>query len=271
MRTALYKMAAILRRVTRPLIVRPTVVSFLNKFGPTLYFHQNVTQKSNDHICRNLGYSVSQRVFPRLYQTTRKEHQRFLHQPIATGESAIQQISNALPLVSLERYDNDRCLNVTWSNNDSQMYPYPWLRDNCRCNSCYSHSTYSRTTCFLDLDVEAVPRGVTLSSDGNRLDIKWPDGHTSEYSTSWLLENRFNKSKDDHIFHPQFRYWAKNLDEVLRTFKFSDVVKKDSVLYEMLMELKTLGICRVTGAGDQEGEVKKIADRVAFLHVTYFG
>ena len=260
-------MAAIFRSLSRSLVLRQNTTVYLNKSRASLYFHQFVTQKTSEKVCCNLSHAKSFTI----NEPTSVEQRRFLHQEITTGESAIQQTSRTLLLVSLERNDSDKCLKVTWSNNDSQTYPYPWLRDNCRCDSCYSHSTYSRTACFLDLDVEAVPQDVTLSSDGNSLDIKWPDGHTSGYTTSWLLGNRFSNSKDDQLFHPRFRYWANDLDKVLRHFKFSDVVEKDSVLYEMLMELKTLGLCRVTEAGQQEGQVKKIADRVAFLHLTYFG
>ena len=257
-------MASIFRSLCRPLALQQTRAA-LNKFGAPLYCHQYVVQKSRVKLRFNLAYAKSYTI----NQTTGAvEQRRFLYQVIS-GESAIPQQSTPLPLSSLERYDDDKCLKITWNNGDSQTYPYPWLRDNCRCDSCYSHSTYSRTACFLDLDVEAVPQDVALSSDGNSLDIKWPDGHTSEYPTSWLLENRFSKSEDDHIFHPKFRYWANDLDKP--HFKFSDIIEKDSVLSEMLMELKTSGICHITDAGNQEGRVKKIADRVAFLHLTYFG
>ena len=258
-------MAAIFRSLLRPIGLRQSVGAFINESGHTLYFHQNVTEKSNEKASCNTRYAKSYTM------NVSVEQRRYLHQEIISEESTNPKQSSLLLLSSLERYDDDKCLKITWSNSDSQMYPYPWLRDNCRCDSCYSHSTYSRTTCLLDLDVEAVPQDMTLSSNGYKLDIKWPDGHTSEYSSSFLLENRFSQSKDDHIFHPEFRYWANDLDKVLRHFRFSDVIEKDSVLYEMLMELKTLGICRVTGVGKQEGQMKKIADKVAFLHRTYFG
>ena len=260
-------MASIFRCLYRPLALQQSRAA-LKISGSTLYRHQYVVKNSREKLRSNIAYAASYKI----NKTAKADEQRkFLHQIKSSG-SVISQQSTELPLMrSLDRYDGDKCLKITWSNSDSQTYPYPWLRDNCRCDSCYSHATQSRTTCLLDLDVEAMPQDVTLSSNGNKLTIKWPDGHTSEYSTSWLLKNRFSKSEDDHIFDPKFRYWANDLDKVLPHFKFCDIIEKDSVLSEMLMELKRSGICRITEAKNQKGQVKKIADRVAFLHLTYFG
>ncbi|XP_072040705.1 gamma-butyrobetaine dioxygenase-like [Amphiura filiformis] len=202
-----------------------------------------------------------------LYQAT--THVRRIHTD--TIRRAAVNYSSMVPLDSLQLKNDDKILEVTWRDGDTQIYPYPWLRDNCMCESCYNYSTHTRSFSIHDIDVEVIPNEAILSLGKTTLTIIWPDGHKSEYSSDWLKENRFNHSEDDLVLYPKYRYWGNDLEQTLCAFDFADVLEDDKVLFKMLLEIKTLGLCRISGAGTQEEQVKKVADRIAFLHTTYFG
>ena len=169
------------------------------------------------------------------------------------------------------QYDDEKLLEVTWRNDETQKYAYPWLRDNCMCASCYSQTVRSRIVSFRNLDVESEPIDSRISDDGETLHLTWPDGHVSEFTSQWLREYRFETSANDPVTYPKMRYWGSEIEDSLSTFELNDILTSDEVLYEMLMELKTSGLCIIKGGGTDEGQVKKIADRIAFLHITYFG
>ena len=189
----------------------------------------------------------------------------------ATTSSTDKDYASAAPLHTLNPNNEKRHLEITFRDGTTQTYPYPWLRDNCRCESCYSHSTFSRQGSIHDLDIDAIPSDVSLSTDKTSLIISWPDGHTSTYINKWLKENRFSFSEDDIVFAPKHRYWGSDVEKYLCTLTLADVCEDDNVLLKMLMELKTLGMCRITGVGKMSGQVEKLANRIAFLHFTYFG
>ena len=63
-----------------------------------------------------------------------------------------------------------------------------WLRENCRCDSCYTHSTNQRHVLFHQLNAtDTKPRD--QMKVGDDLQIIWNDGHTSVYNSVWLSEH----------------------------------------------------------------------------------
>lgn len=179
--------------------------------------------------------------------------------------------TNAVPFRMCTPHNDDKMLEVTWRNDETQRYAYPWLRDNCMCASCYSSTVRSRIVSFSRMDVEAVPQHAAVSEDGETLAIGWQDGHLSEFSSQWMREYRFDASSNDPVTYPKMCYWGNDIADSLSIFQLQDILESDEALYEMLMELKTSGLCCIKGGGTEEGQVKKIADRIAFLHITYFG
>ena len=55
-----------------------------------------------------------------------------------------------------------RYVNVTFNNGTVDTYPFTWLRDNCQCERCYEPNSQSRTILLKDLDIETVPKSVSV-------------------------------------------------------------------------------------------------------------
>ena len=75
--------------------------------------------------------------------------------------------------------------------------PYLWLRDHCRCNTCYNHSTNQKNILSQDLDHDIRPSQVTLADD--LLTLTWPDGHVTSYTLSWLRINSYPGPKEEKV------------------------------------------------------------------------
>merc|ERR1711884_75288 len=64
-------------------------------------------------------------------------------------------------------------VNVPFGNDVWHKYPTVWLRDNCRCPSCFHPVSRNRTILMRDLDLNARPRKCQIDSSGEQLLIEW--------------------------------------------------------------------------------------------------
>jgi len=65
-----------------------------------------------------------------------------------------------------------------------------WLRDHCRCPSCYSPRTQQRIVDPLNLSEPGAtePTSAVVEGDKRAVVVHWADGHLSEYPFDWLLD-----------------------------------------------------------------------------------
>ncbi|MBA3622658.1 MAG: DUF971 domain-containing protein, partial [Euzebyales bacterium] len=80
---------------------------------------------------------------------------------------------------------SDRVL-VSWSDGALGQFPYVWLRDNCLCPECRHPDAWERTVDTVALDADIRPTAVDADE---RLDLTWPDGHRTAFSSGWLQAN----------------------------------------------------------------------------------
>ncbi|XP_038049733.1 gamma-butyrobetaine dioxygenase-like [Patiria miniata] len=163
--------------------------------------------------------------------------------------------------------DNKQLL-VSWANGETQLYPFVWLRDNCRCRECFHPEALNRLTQLHQIDVDVVAKSVDISPDGETLTIQWGgDGHQSQFPSHWLLLYRFEDSAEDRLLNPKLQFWGSDF----RRFDFGDLLVDDGALYAWLTELVTLGVAVVKDAPRELGQLHKLAERVAFLSPTVYG
>ncbi|XP_045108730.1 trimethyllysine dioxygenase, mitochondrial-like isoform X1 [Portunus trituberculatus] len=78
----------------------------------------------------------------------------------------------------------------------SLRFSYPWLRDHCRCNDCYNHTTAQRRFDPTHMHLNIRPALVSATPEG--LELKWPDGHTSAYEYKFLWQNTYEGRRTAH-------------------------------------------------------------------------
>ncbi|XP_038044257.1 gamma-butyrobetaine dioxygenase-like [Patiria miniata] len=165
--------------------------------------------------------------------------------------------------------DNKQLL-VSWTNGKTQIYPFVWLRDNCRCSECFHPEALNRLIQLHQIDVDVVAKSVDISPNGKTLTIHWEgDGHQSQFPSNWLLLYRFEDSHDDRLLNPKVQFWGSDVD--FRRFDFGDLLADDGALYDWLTELVTLGIAVVKDAPRELGQLQKLAARVAFIRPFVYG
>ncbi|XP_072030289.1 gamma-butyrobetaine dioxygenase-like [Amphiura filiformis] len=185
-------------------------------------------------------------------------------------------ISNAV------QNQDDKTLTVEWEDGDTQLYPYVWLRDNCQCRTVCWHKSGLSTQpgkAVFNLDLDLTPTSLEVigsmesSSSYNLIDIRWSDGHQSQYESNWLRKYKFDSSpRSDGILDPKLRYWGSEVgDKQLKKYQFNDLVSSDEALLNWMTDLKELGIALIVNAPKNENEMQKIGERVNFLQPSHYG
>ncbi|XP_004644181.1 gamma-butyrobetaine dioxygenase [Octodon degus] len=170
-----------------------------------------------------------------------------------------------------ETLDRAHVMQVVWDDGGESLYPAVWLRDNCQCSDCYLDSAKARKLLLEALDVNINIKGLTF--DRKKVYITWPHEHYSEFEADWLKKRCFSRQAraklQGELFLPECQYWGSELQ--LPTLDFGDVLKNDEDAYTWLSTLKKVGIVRLTGAADKQGEIKKLGKRIGFLYLTFYG
>ncbi|XP_063963116.1 gamma-butyrobetaine dioxygenase-like [Lytechinus pictus] len=177
---------------------------------------------------------------------------------------------------------NDR-LYITWNDNNSttsssssspslsssSSFPLIWLRDNCRCPECFNATTLSRIAPFRNINDNSIkPNAVSLYDDLKSVSINWSDGHVSHYPARWLRCNAFSESEPDPLADIQLQLWdASTCRDRMQKFDFNDLLSDDRALYDMLLEVKVLGIALIENTPLRLGQLHRLGDRVGFLNL----
>eukprot|EP00057_Strongylocentrotus_purpuratus_P010891 XP_011665365.1 PREDICTED: gamma-butyrobetaine dioxygenase [Strongylocentrotus purpuratus] len=143
----------------------------------------------------------------------------------------------------------------------------------CRCTYLLSRRAPNPTYRFMELDLNIDIKTVTVNDVDQTIAITWTDDHQSLYYANWLLCNRFDQTEADPIRSIEPAYWdASTLEnDHMRTFKYSDVIDSDHVLYEMQMQLKRVGLVLIQGTPAEKGHMMKLSDRIGYICGTSYG
>lgn len=179
--------------------------------------------------------------------------------------------------VSVSRIETNheaKMLEVTWANGKTDIYPYVWLKDNCQCPTCFHPSSKSRIHLIQDLDVNIRPFTAELLGGSEQIDITWTDGHRSSFRADWLYPRAFNSEQWD-IRAPTYKmkrsYWGTDIMKNLPRASFHELLTEDSAVLAWLHQLEVYGFALVSGAPAKTGQVRALAERVAFIKRTHYG
>ena len=174
-------------------------------------------------------------------------------------------------LVSIDRDDSAKWYRVSIDNGYVGIYPYIWLRDNCRCSDCFHSSSWQRAFLLENLDPDVIPLSETLTDGRGVLSVIWPDQHCSNFDASWLNRQRFSDMEEDIVSNPKLQTWGAEMNGNIPTFEFKKVLQEDRELYNWLNVLNTKGFALIRGAPITNGASLQLGEKVAFMRPTYIG
>lgn len=155
-------------------------------------------------------------------------------------------------------------------------FPGVWLRDNCRCSSCFHESSQSRRLDWDHFDVAVRPLALHIDAEQQQLHVRWSDEHQSRYELQWLQQRSFDPQQQrsylDEFYRPRTRHWAgAEFGEIAKSFQYEQVMSEDAALQHWLQALAVYGVALLRGAPLDEGVVRRLAERVGFIRRTTYG
>ena len=167
---------------------------------------------------------------------------------------------------------NSLVVNWDYRKETSSRYHYDWLRDNCGCVRCRNPKTGQR---ILRTTEDARPDSV--QSDDERVEIKWKDGHSSQFVLSWLLENSYCHHDIDKVRPPNKKpaqtLWDAEYfsNRELPSVDYEEYMKSDEVLLKMLQKFRQYGLCFIHNTPVSEEATGDALRRIGPLRKTYYG
>ncbi|MEH6547026.1 MAG: TauD/TfdA family dioxygenase [Sneathiella sp.] len=160
-------------------------------------------------------------------------------------------------------------VDMVWSDGHHSQFHFIWLRDNCPCPDCLHPQTKERTFDVMTI-AEDQPFLNALDVQKEQLVISWKDGHVSEFPTDWLRLNCYSKSAREARREKPI-LWAATVKTVLPEIEYEAVMENDSGLLAWLDLLIDYGFVLVRNTPTVQGEVTRVANRIAYLRETNFG
>ena len=155
---------------------------------------------------------------------------------------------------------------VLQSEQNTAVYPYLWLRDNCP--SGLHPDTKERTFDLLSVPEDIHPSDCALID--SELVVTWAlDGHVSRFSLDWLEQYQPGRLNHDAARIPA-THWLKGANAPVAPATADDLLDDDAALLNWLTETKRTGLGLVSGLADEQAGMA-VANRIGFLRRTNFG
>jgi len=160
-------------------------------------------------------------------------------------------------------------LDLVWSDDHHSRFHFIWLRDNCPCPACLHPQTRERTFDVMSIAADQpVPSSVDVHED--QLVICWEDGHVSTFQSDWLRPNCYSKlAREARREKPVL--WTSKVKCALPEIDYETVMKNDTGLLAWLDLLIEYGFALIRNTPTVQGEVTRVANRIAYLRETNFG
>lgn len=176
------------------------------------------------------------------------------------------------PIRRVVALDGERTVEVEWEDGGLSRYPFTWLRDNCQCPGCTLESAQARLLLLTDLDVHTGLDAVDVT-DGNKVSIVWPDQHISQFDAEWLKKRCFSdaarQTMQEELFLNDRFFWDSSL--LIPSSDFQEVLEDDQAALSWLLALRRFGIVYLKGAPAERGQVSRLAQRIGYLRLTFYG
>ena len=130
---------------------------------------------------------------------------------------------------------DDTYLELDLTEQQSALYHYVWLRDNCQCSECVHPDTGERILVTADIVDGIAPVSAQLNDGQDGLSIEWNQAsHKSEYAISWLQDHNYsNKPFNIDPAYSEPILWGNDLESKIPTFDYQALYDDSQTLLDL--------------------------------------
>ncbi|TFK49526.1 Trimethyllysine dioxygenase [Heliocybe sulcata] len=161
---------------------------------------------------------------------------------------------------------------VSWDAHTSTRFHHIWLRDHCRCPSCFHPITKQRLVNTFEIALDIEPLQVASTDEG--LSVTWPgkEPHISIYPWSWLQLNSYYFPIPHEQSSHEKVLWGSNIRQAPPAVTYEEAMDPDDKgLYKWLSKIDQYGFCFVNGVPPTPEATEELSTRIGFIRETQYG
>ncbi|KAJ7116357.1 Trimethyllysine dioxygenase [Mycena epipterygia] len=188
--------------------------------------------------------------------------------PPTASRSVSEVVSDDLPMISMD----GRKVAVGWDTRTWSRFHNIWLRDHCRCSSCFHPITKQRLINTFEIPPDITPSQVEPTSDGLR--VSWPSSkpHESLYPWSWLQKNSYDPPLQQRETQSEKIIWSAKIQTSPPTITYQEAMSEDDRgLYKWLSHVDRFGMCFISGVPPTPEATEELSQRIGFIRETQYG
>lgn len=152
-----------------------------------------------------------------------------------------------------------------------------WLRDACGCELCVDPSSKQKRFQTSDIPLEIDYLSKEIGPDGT-LSVTWSNdiqgfgsNHVSTYTKDFLPLHLY-KGGAETAGPPHYKFWDKAMiKESVKFVDFNHYMSQDSVLHDVLKQLRIFGLVFLRNVPESEKAIEDIGGRIGPLKNTFYG
>ncbi|KAI7888199.1 uncharacterized protein EV154DRAFT_426169 [Mucor mucedo] len=204
--------------------------------------------------------------------------QQFINRRII-GKTFFTTSSNKFQRLVTTQEDDD-CLHVKWSNENSgtSTYSYLWLRDNCQCPRCLHPSSSQKLHSSADIPLDIKP--TTVKIIGEEAEITWDaplrhekemEAHVSRFPLDFLRRYQSSEASEKFRFnHLVPKTWSSD-EYKLEWVSYDDYMKTDEGLHTVVQRLYNKGLVFLKDVPLTDEACTQVAERIGPIQETFYG
>ncbi|KAH0832977.1 hypothetical protein J3R83DRAFT_11955 [Lanmaoa asiatica] len=178
-----------------------------------------------------------------------------------------QHPTTDLPIANAD----DRKIAILWAPQNWSRFHHIWLRDHCRCPSCFHPVTKQRLVNTFEIPPNIRPHHVQASAEG--LEVVWPasgaEYHSSVYPWSWLKAHTYDPLPKSPTTFGEKALWGAKIAKSPPTVSYADAMdESDQGLYKWLSNIDRFGFCLVSGVPATPEATEELSKRIGFIRET---
>ena len=181
-------------------------------------------------------------------------------------------------IIDIHPSSDGTVVHVGWTTGATARFHAIWLRDNSLDASTRSPNNGQRLVTICDIDSDTSVTQTQILEGGSVVAVTFaPDGVTSQFSSRWLHDRRYDMPVDDAKLHsgwisPQHETWMNiSMQGRIPRASWSDIQSSPAVLLKWLQAIDRFGFAVVDGMPCESGELCRVAEMFGYVRETNYG
>lgn len=176
---------------------------------------------------------------------------------------------------------DDKVVRITWVSGIESRFHHVWLRDHCRCPSCYHPKTKQRLLGTFAISPSIQPLTIEATTEG--LEILWPGvddaPHATLFPWKWLrthsyappLASASTSTGGEDLAGPDKTLWGSGIAAHPPSINYNEVMADDRGVWKWLEKISQYGFSFVDEVPPTPEATEELIKRIAFIRETHYG